>query len=173
MKSMLILFISTVGLFANMTLSKITQKQLSVLQKVRDVAKSIPDNHGHTHEDILSAICLIESEAGLHKGNLNSSSLGVMQINLSTARRLEDKIEKLQTLERFTDAQLARKLLRDTTLSAKVASCYLAYLYNERGGSTFHAISGYNGGMRNSRYYHKVLKTKKLVEQLVAIGKLT
>ena len=172
MKSMLILFMSTVGLFANMTLSKITQKQLSVLQKVRDVAKSIPDNHGHTHEDTLSAICLIESEAGLHKGNLSSSSLGVMQINLSTARRLEDKIDKLQSLERFTDAQLAHKLLKDTTLSAKVASCYLAYLYNER-GNAFHAISGYNGGMHNTSYYHKVLKTKKLIEQLVAVGKLT
>lgn len=177
-------FISLIVLFvcaslADNTIHKITDKQLHVLQTVRDVAKNIPDKHGKTYENTVSAICITESSAGKnligdhrHKQSITKASLGPMQVRISTARHVSQNIKKLSWLSKLSDIQLATRLLGDTRLSAKVATYYVVLLHNQR-KNPFNAVSGYNGGMVNHTYYNKVMKNKAIVAQLIAHGKLS
>lgn len=177
-------FISLIVLFvcaslADNTIHKMTDKQLHVLQTVRDVAKNIPDKNGKTYENTVSAICITESSAGKntigdfhHKKSITKASLGAMQVRVSTARHVSQCVKNLSWLNRLSDIQLAARLLGDTRLSAKVATYYVVLLHNSRKNS-FNAVSGYNGGMVNHTYYNKVMKNKAIVAQLVAYGKLS
>jgi len=177
-------FISLIVLFvcaslADNTNHKMTDKQLNVLQTVRDVAKSIPDKHGKTYENTVSAICITESSAGKNtigdfhnKKSITKASLGPMQVRVSTARHVSQSVKNLSWLNKLSDIQLAARLLGDTRLSAKVATYYVVLLHNSRGNS-FNAVSGYNGGMVNHKYYNKIMKNKAVIAQLVAHGKLS
>jgi hypothetical protein len=174
-------FISLLVLFvcASLADNTMTKKQLHVLQTVRDVAKTIPDKHGKTYENTLSAICITESSAGKNtigdfhnKKSITKASLGPMQVRVSTARHVSQNVKKLSWLNKLTDIQLAARLLGDTRLSAKVAAYYVVLLHNQR-GNAFNAISGYNGGMVNHQYYNKIIKNQAVVAQLVSSGKLS
>ncbi len=177
-------FISLTVLFvcaslADNTIHQMSPKQLHVLQTVRDVAKNIPDKNGKTYENTLSAICITESSAGKNtigdfhnKKSITKASLGPMQVRVATARHVSQSVKKLSWLNKLSDIQLAARLLGDTRLSAKVATYYVVLLHNQRGNS-FNAVSGYNGGMVNHRYYDKIMKNKELVAQLVSSGKLS
>lgn len=167
------------SLFAGNVANKMTPKQLYVLQTVRDVAKSIPDKHGKTYENTLSAICLTESSAGKNiigdfrnKKSITKASLGPMQIQVATARHVSQNVKKLRWLNDLSDVQLAGRLLGDIKLSAKVATHYLVLLQNQR-TDHFYAISGYNGGLVNRPYYNRVMKNMDLVNRLVSSGKLS
>lgn len=156
-----------------------TQKQLKVLQSVRDVAKSIPDKNGKTYENTLSAICLTESDAGDNnigdyhrKKSITKASLGPMQIQVRTARHVAQYVKKMSWLQKLSDIQIAARLLGDVKLSAKIATYYIVLLHEQRRNS-FHAVSGYNGGMNNHRYYNKVMKNMAIVNHLVSSGKLS
>ncbi|MGZ8546333.1 MAG: transglycosylase SLT domain-containing protein [Sulfuricurvum sp.] len=176
-------FISLTVLFvcaslADNTIHRMSNKQLYVLQTVRDVAKNIPDKNGKTYENTVSAICITESSAGKnivgdhrHKQSITKASLGAMQVRVSTARHVSRYVKNLSWLNRLSDIQLAARLLGDTRLSAKVATYYVVLLHNSR--NSFNAVSGYNGGMVNHTYYNKVMKNKAIVAQLVARGKLS
>ncbi|HEX5623345.1 MAG TPA: transglycosylase SLT domain-containing protein [Sulfuricurvum sp.] len=175
--SFIILF-ATVS-FANETSNKMTPKQLHVLQTVRDVAKSIPDRNGKTYENTLSAICITESDAGDNiigdyrkKKSITTASLGAMQIRVNTARHVSQYVKKLSWLNKLSDIQIAARLLGDIRLSAKVAAHYVVLLHEQRRNS-FHAVSGYNGGMNNHPYYNRVMKNMALVDHLVSSGKLS
>lgn len=178
MKS-LILTLLLVGVSFADTHNTLSPKQLHVLQTVRDVAKNIPDKNGKTYENTLSAICMTESSAGkntigdFHKHrSITKASLGPMQVRVSTARHVSQNVKKLRWLNKLTDIQLAARLLGDTRLSAKVATYYVVLLHNSR-GNTFNAVSGYNGGMSNPKYYNKVVKNQEVIDQLVLSGKLS
>lgn len=156
-----------------------TPKQLRVLQSVRDVAKSIPDKNGKTYENTLSAICLTESDAGDNnigdyhrKKSITKASLGPMQIQVRTARHVAQYVKKLSWLQELSDIQIAARLLGDVKLSAKIATYYVVLLHEQRRNS-FHAVSGYNGGMNNHPYYQKVMKNMVVVQKLVASGQLS
>ncbi|MDD4855109.1 MAG: transglycosylase SLT domain-containing protein [Sulfuricurvum sp.] len=175
--SFLVLFVC--ASLADNTSNQMSPKQLNVLQTVRDVAKSIPDKHGKTYENTLSAICITESSAGKNtigdfhnKKSITKASLGPMQVRVSTARHVSQNIKNLSWLNKLSDIQLAARLLGDTRLSAKVAAYYVVLLHNQR-NSPFNAVSGYNGGMNNPTYYNKVMKNKAVVAQLVSTGKLS
>lgn len=175
--SLIILF--TISSFANNTSNKMTTKQLHVLQTVRDVAKSIPDKHGTTYENTISAICITESDAGdnligdfHHKKSITKASLGAMQIRVQTARHVSQYIPKLSWMSKLSDIQIAARLLGDVRLSAKVATYYVVLLHEQRSNS-FHAVSGYNGGMNNHPYYNRVMKNMAVVDRLVSSGKLS
>lgn len=177
-------FISLIVLFvcaslADNTSNQMSPKQLHVLQTVRDVAKNIPDKHGNTYENTLSAICITESSAGKNtigdfhnKKSFTKASLGPMQVRVSTARHVSQCVKSLNWLNNLSDIQLAARLLGDTRLSAKVATYYVVLLHNSRGNS-FNAVSGYNGGMVNHKYYDKIMKNKVVIAQLVSSGKLS
>ncbi|MEA3372769.1 MAG: transglycosylase SLT domain-containing protein [Campylobacterota bacterium] len=173
MRLITILFTFTVSLFA------VSKEQLTVLQTVRDVARSIPDHSGETYENTLSAICLTESSAGKNligdfkKGVvITKASLGVLQIQVATARFISTRVDELAWLNELSDAKLANKLLSDIELSARIAAHYLVILYKAR-GEYFKMVSGYNGGMTNHPYYARVMKNMKLVKKLVADGRIS
>ncbi len=156
-----------------------TPKQLHVLQTVRDVAKSIPDKHGNTYENTVSAICLTESSAGKNtigdfkrKKSFTKASLGPMQIQVATARHVSQNVKKLRWINNLSDVQLAGRLLGDIKLSAKIATHYVILLQEKR-LDHFYAISGYNGGFHNRPYYNRVMKNMEVVNRLISSGKLS
>ncbi len=179
LKTLSVLTFFVCASLANDTIHKMTPKQLHVLQTVRDVAKCIPDKNGKTYENTVSAICITESSAGKntigdfnHKKSITKASLGAMQVRVATARHVSQYVPKLNWLNKLSDIQIASRLLGDTRLGAKIAAHYVVILHNTR-GNQFNAISGYNGGMVNHKYYNKIMKNKDIVAQLVANGKLS
>ncbi|MDP3266814.1 MAG: transglycosylase SLT domain-containing protein [Sulfuricurvum sp.] len=179
MKFISLIILLTLSLFANNTSNKMSPKQLHVLQTVRDIAKSIPDKHGTTYENTISAICITESDAGdnlvgdyHNKKSITKASLGAMQIRVQTARHVSQYIPKLSWISKLSDIQIAARLLGDVRLSAKVATYYVVLLHEQRSNS-FHAVSGYNGGMNNHPYYNRVMKNMAVVDRLVSSGKLS
>lgn len=173
MKLLSVLFVSVIYVFG------MTPEQLRILQDVRDVARTVSDNNGHTYEDTVSAICLTESSAGKNiigdfKSNvvITRASLGVMQVQVATARYLSNKITALAWLKQLSNAQIANKLLSDVELSARISAHYIVFLINHR-KDYFKAVSGYNGGMVNHPYYARVMKNMKLIKKLKQHGKLT
>lgn len=179
MKSLSLLVLFVCASLADNTKHYMTDKQLHVLQTVRDVAKSIPDKNGKTYENIVSAICITESSAGDHtigdfhkQKSLTKASLGAMQMKVSTARHVSQYVKTLHWINKLNDMQLAARLLGDTKLGAKIAAHYVVLLHNSRGNS-FNAISGYNGGMNNPKYYNKIMQNKEVVAHLVSSGKLS
>lgn len=169
----------TILLLSSLSLFAITPEQLKVLQTVRDIARTIPDRTGETYENTLSAICLTESSAGRDligdfKDNvaITKASLGVLQIQVATARYISDRVDDLSWIKGISDAQLANRLLVDVKLSAQIAAHYLSLLQKQR-GRYFNIVSGYNGGMVNYPYYGRVMKNMRLIKRLVAQGVIT
>ncbi len=179
MKFISLIILLTLSLFANNTSNKMSSKQLHVLQTVRDIAKSIPDKHGTTYENTVSAICITESDAGdnlvgdyHHKKSITKASLGAMQIRVQTARHVSQYVKKLNWISKLSDIQIAARLLGDIRLSARIATHYIVLLHEQRSNS-FHAVSGYNGGMNNHPYYNRVVKNMAIVDRLISAGKLS
>ncbi|WP_345969586.1 MULTISPECIES: hypothetical protein [Sulfurimonas] len=174
MKRLLILFYAT----TEFVRAALTPEQLSTLQTVRDVARSIPDRSGETYENTLSAICLTESSAGrniigdFRKGvDITKASLGPMQVQVATARYVAARVKTLAWLKASSDMQIANLLLTDLKLSAGIAAHYLVILKNRR-HDYMKSVSGYNGGMVNWPYFQRVMNHMKLVKRLVASGAL-
>lgn len=162
-----------------MSLFAVTEEQLQVLQTIRDVARTIPDSRGETYENTLSAICLTESSAGKNLiGDFKSdvmitrASLGVLQIQVGTARYVSRRVETLAWLDALGDAQIANRLLSDIELSARIAAHYLVILREQR-GKYLNMVSGYNGGMTNLPYFNRVMKNMELVKKLLEDGQLS
>jgi hypothetical protein len=158
--------------------AEISQEQIAMLQTIRDVARTIPDKHGETYENTLSAICLTESSAGINvigdfkKGtDITKASLGPMQIQVSTVRHVARNVKSLRWLNQKSDKQIANLLLTDLKLSAAIAAHYIVLLKNRR-NDYMKTISGYNGGMENWTYVIKVMRHMKDVKALVKAGKL-
>ena len=173
LKLLSVLFLSFISLFA------VTAEQLKVLQTVRDVARTIPDQSGGTYEDTLSAICLTESSAGKNligdfKNGvmITKASLGVLQIQVGTARYVSERVTALAWIAGLTDAQIANKLLSDIELSARIAANYLVILKHRR-GKYINMVSGYNGGMTNRPYFNRVMENMKLVKKLLKNGRIS
>ena len=173
LKLLSVLFLSFISLFA------VTAEQLKVLQTVRDVARTIPDQSGVTYEDTLSAICLTESSAGKNligdfKNGvmITKASLGVLQIQVGTARYVSERVTALAWIAGLTDAQIANKLLSDIELSARIAANYLVILKHRR-GKYINMVSGYNGGMTNRPYFNRVMENMKLVKKLLKNGRIS
>ena len=166
-------------LFSVVSLFALSADQLKTLQTIRDVAKTIPDKYGETYENTLSAICLTESSAGrdligdFHEGiDITQASLGVMQVQVATARHVAKYRRNFAFIHYKSDAELANILLTDIKLSARIAATYLVMLRNAR-PTYYNAVSGYNGGMNNWPYYKKVSRHLALVRKLVKSGRLS
>jgi len=173
LKSFIFLYLFTQSLFA------VTADQLKTLQIVRDIARDIPDLHGETYENTLSAICLTESSAGRNligdfkeKTSITKASLGAMQIQVATAKYVAKRIKTLAWLNQHSDAYIANQLLTNLKLSVKIAAHYLVIL-KERRVHYFNVVSGYNGGYHNHRYFSKVMQNMKLVKKWISEDKLS
>jgi len=173
LKLLLLLFTFIISLHA------FSEEQIATLQKIRDIAKTLPDRHGETYENTLSAICLTESSAGVNivgdhrKGHaLSKASLGAMQIRVKTARYIAKKTPSLKWLLKYSDAHIANMLLSNLDLSAQIAAHYIIILKHSR-NDYMKVVSGYNGGLINFTYYNRVMKNMRLVRSLVKKGRLT
>ncbi|WP_345991656.1 transglycosylase SLT domain-containing protein [Sulfurimonas sp. HSL-1716] len=170
---LLVSFIFMTSLFA------ITDDQLRTLQIVRDVARTVPAKNGETYEDTLSAICLTESSAGKNLiGDFNKNviltkaSLGVMQVQVATARFVAGKVESMSWISSMSNAQIANRLLTDVEFSARIAAHYFVILRDTR-KKYLHSVSGYNGGMVNMPYYSRVMKNLTIINKLKENKKLS
>ena len=172
-------FLLLAAIIINSSLFALSTEQLKTLQIVRDVARTVPADNGETYEDTLSAICLTESSAGKNligdfKKNvvLTKASLGVMQVQVATARFVARKVEALAWIDKMSNAQIANRLLTDVEFSARIAAHYFVLLKNDR-EKYFHSVSGYNGGMENKPYYSRVMKNLQLINKLKESKKLS
>jgi len=160
------------------SLSALSEKQLKTLQQIRDIAKTIPNKKGETFENTLSAICLTESSAGVNiigdfkKGvPITKASLGAMQIQIATARFMGKVYKPIKWVNNLSDAKLANRLLTDVNFSAIISAYYMRWLSDYR-KSYYSAVSGYNGGLYNKKYYTRVAKNMKVVRAYVKKGLL-
>jgi hypothetical protein len=170
MRLFIVLIITILPVFAKITLS---EKQIENLKTVREVALKYKDKNGETFPNTIASICMAESSGGMNlmgdptqeKGKIYSS-LGAMQIRVPTARYISSLYpKKLKVIHAMTDIQLRKKLLTDIRFSAKIATLYVIHLSNTR-KSYFSAVSGYNGGTRNHKYYKRVVKWNNILKRL-------
>jgi hypothetical protein len=184
MQAFLKLFLLTL-IVTNSFSDILNDRQKNVLNTVREVARTMPDITGETYENTIAAICLTESSAGKEvigdlkpgKDSVLKASLGVLQVQIGTARYVSKKVKSLAFIKNWSDKKLANKLLTDVRFSAKIALNYFLINKNRfyiRGykDSYFKAISLYNGGLKNYPYYKRVKKNYKLVEKLIKRGEI-
>ncbi len=160
------------------SLFALSQGQIKTIQKVRDIAKTIPDKRGETFENTLSAICLTESSAGKNmigdfkQGvHITKASLGAMQIQVATVKFMADTYKNLRWIKELSDSKIANTLITDLEFSATIAAHYIKWLSNHR-SSYFTTVSGYNGGYYNKPYYYRVMKNMEIVKKYKKNGQL-
>ena len=102
---------------------------------------------------------------------ITKASLGVLQIQVPTARFIAKKFKRLRFVRKLSNYKLVNNLVTDVKFSALIAAHYLVWLRNAR-KNYYHAISGYNGGYRNWRYYNRVKKKLRVVKKYVRRGVL-
>jgi soluble lytic murein transglycosylase-like protein len=83
----------------------------------------------------------------------------------------QKKFKRLKFVRKLSNYQLVNKLVTDVKFSALIAAHYLVWLRDTR-KNYYHAISGYNGGYRNWRYYSRVKKKLRVVKKYVRRGVL-
>lgn len=166
----------------------LSEKQMDNLQIAYSIGKITKANDGMTFEKTLASIMLTESSAGKNlvgddrykngtKKPLYKSSLGTMQMQISTARWLSKKYDALQWVQRLNDKQLTAQILNNSKFACILAGYYILYNYElaQRKGMWnpyYKTISRYNGGWKNETYFRRVMKNMKLVNKLIKEGKL-
>jgi hypothetical protein len=145
--------------------------QKEILDKVYNIALTIPDKDGQTYQTTLQAMCLTETDAGRLKigdippdGSLENSSIGPLQVRVDTIKWLATKVPEIKHLKKFSKIELAHKLKNDNNLAIKVGIHYFIYNKNKYGYEQ--AISRYNGGTKNYKYIAKVKKNYKRLNSL-------
>lgn len=149
----------------------LSQTQIKNLNLVKEVAKTLPNKKGETFENTAMAICLVETNCGLHKigdlkkdhADIKKASLGIMQVRLQTAKFVAQK-RNLPDVLSLSDNELVNKLLNDDKFNVKVAINYIIYI-NDRTENYFQTISRYNGGSKNYPYVSRVMKRLKFVKK--------
>ena len=99
------------------------------------------------------AIAFTESSCGINILGDDGNSLGIMQMQVSTAKWVDKRLLKVPT------RHLKTMLLLNPRLGIRLAS--KLFERHRRRHGYFGAVSRYNGGARNYRYYNKVETKKK------------
>jgi len=169
----LILIFALIFSFTNVfAMSKYQEENIMIAYKI---GKKIKAKNGMTFENTLAAIIFRESSAGRAKIGDDGKSFGAFQISLPTAKRI---IIDTKFLKKYfssllnDDISLKRMLKNNIELSALLAGFYLKYNYdkNLKCGSKrayFRAISLYNGGYNNKKYFRKIMKDMKIVKKII------
>jgi len=158
--------------------------QIQTLQLVMDNAKLYKDYQGETYPKTMAAICLAESSAGKKESigkktigdidtkthKIENASLGIMQLRVETIKDIAKKY-KIKNLLNKSDREIAKLVLNNRVLSARLATLYFIMNINNYKQYSI-AISRYNGGTKNYKYIKRVLDKIKLVNKLIANGKL-
>ena len=107
------------------------------------------------------AIAYSESSCGVNILGDIGRSLGVMQVQASTAKWIATKVKSLAYLKYISNKRLETMLLLDDKLNIKIATNLFEY-HRKRHGY-FGAVSRFNGGSNNRTYYRKVERTKRWI----------
>jgi len=164
----------------------LTVSQQKILNNVRSIARTMPDNRGVTYETTMAAICLRESSAetkivgDIAKGDTTiiNASLGHMQVRVETAKYVADynrrhKKKEFKSILEKNDLEIARKLLTDFNFSTRIAITYFLINRNRfKRNGYFKAISLYNGGIKNYEYVNKVLNNVKEIKKYVRLKEI-
>lgn len=158
------------GIVTNANAVKLKSHQVGKLELVKRVALKYPNRKGETFEQTAMSICLTETYAGKVKigdvpkknPNIFSSSLGIMQVRLKTARFIAKKLN-LKDVKKMSDIELVNKLLGDDEFNATIAVRYLVWL-SDHTQDYFSAVSRYNGGNINYPYFNRVMSNLKKIK---------
>lgn len=99
-----------------------------------------------------------ESSFGKNILGDDGHSLGTMQIQVATAKFIAKRDKSLSWLLTCSDRTIQKLLLRNDSLSIEIASKLINYHAKRHG--IFGAISRYNGGANNHKYFNKVVIMK-------------
>lgn len=171
MKEIFIILIFITSTFAIST----EQKQLA--EQIYKIALTAPNKKGQTYEETLIRIAITESSLGVNllgdykKGrDITEASLGIFQFQMGTVRLLVKKYPKqLGWMKTRSDRYIAQKLLKDIDFNIILAILNIHRISESRltRGSYFRTVSQWNGGIRNIKYYKRVLSHKELVKKLI------
>jgi hypothetical protein len=132
--------------------------QLKCKREVYSIAK-LYTNYPTT----IVAIAMTESSCGLHLLGDDSKSLGIMQMQIPTARDvIRWNPKELGYLSRLTTPRLRTVLLSNTYIQVKMAT--LLFEHHRRRHGYKKAVSLYNGGMHNTVYFNRVEKWKRKLQ---------
>lgn len=142
-------------------ISNIFAIELSIGQKaIKELVLSESKKHTR-YKSTIAAICFTESSLGINILGDDKRSLGIAQMQVKTVRYISSKDNSLAYLNGYTDKRIETMLLTNNRLAVELASKLFEY-YRKRYGY-FGAISRYNGGRKNYRYYKKVIDNRKML----------
>jgi hypothetical protein len=164
MKKLIIGFAITTSLFA------FSPKQKEIAEIVYNEWSEVEIN-GEIYPATGVAICKTETWFGTQllgdmDKNVLEASLGIMQVRIPTARLVSRVYDELAFLSELSDRQLVNRLIIDHKLNAKVAAYYFKWCF-ERYKTYFKSVSAYNGGLKNTPYYNRVMKNRKITKSLI------
>jgi len=156
MKRLVLIFLLVSGsLFAKVYL---TATQLKTKQLILRIAP-----HYTKYSYTILAISMAESSLGLHVLGDDGNSIGITQLQVATIRYIAKKDKTLGFLLQYSNAQLTTFILKNDNL-AVIITCKLFEYYRKKYGY-FQAISRYNGGTKNIRYYNKVVNWRTKLKE--------
>lgn len=170
-KSLFLFVVVSVNLLA------ISNSQIKNLQVAYSIGKITVAKDGMTFERTLASIMLTESSARTNIDGDDGKSLGPMQIQIPTIRWMGKMIPEIDWVNTLTDKQLKEKLTSSVIFSCMLAGYYIRLNYNnaikkKMRKPYFKAISHYNGGWNNKTYFKRVMKNMKIINRLIAEGKI-
>lgn len=126
---------------------------------------------GNTFQSTGVAICLTESSLGRSVlGDIGlkvtDASIGIMQLRIDTTRFMATKYRELEFINNMSDTHLVNFLIRNREWNARIAGLYFKWCY-ENYKTYFKAVSLYNGGLKNVKYYNKVIKNRANLRNLI------
>jgi len=163
-----------------------SSQQIQNLQIAYSIGKITRAEDGTTFEKTLPSIMLRESSAKNNiigddknkngsKRSFTDSSLGVMQVRVSTAREISKKVTAMNWVNKLSDHKIANMLKNNNQFNILIAAHYIRINYNlslrrKYIDPIFKTISRYNGGWHNKTYYSKVIKNMKSIKKLIKKG---
>lgn len=166
----------------------LSEDQIQNLQVAYSMGKLVKAKDGVTFEKTMAAIMMVESSAGVNiigddrnkdgsKKPLIKSSLGPMQMKISTVRFISKITPSLQWVNTLNNKTITIQILNNPRLACLLAGYYIQMNYNnaltrKMSNPYFRTVSRYNGGWHNKTYYNKVIKAKIIIEDLIKQGKL-
>ena len=150
----LILLIITIS-----SLNAMSTNQIKLIKMIKKEARKYT-----RYKSTIAAICLVESSAGIHVLGDDGDSLGILQIQVLTARYAGTLNKELHFLTRMPKKYIETLLLKNDNLSIKIA-CTLINHYIKYYGYK-HAVSKYNGGYNNTTYFNKVKRALRIINKI-------
>ena len=141
------------------SLNAMSTNQIKLIKMIKKEARKYT-----RYKSTIAAICLVESSAGIHVLGDDGDSLGILQIQVPTARYAGTLNKELRFLTRIPKKYIETLLLKNDRLSIKIA-CTLINHYIKYYGFT-QAVMRYNGSKHNPKYFNRVKQALKIINKI-------